>query len=39
MKKSILLILLSCFILYARAQIGWRNDHTGIYNETGLMKS
>lgn len=39
MKKSILLILLSSLILYAQAQVGWRNDHTGIYNETGLLKS
>jgi FOG: WD40-like repeat len=40
MKKFFLLILLACFALYARAQlVGWRNDHTGIYNETGLMKS
>jgi len=40
MKKIILLILLFCVVLYASAQqVGWRYDHTGIYNETGLMKS
>ncbi len=41
MKRTILLCLLiftGC-ILFAQNQVRWRNDRTGIYNETGLMKS
>lgn len=37
--KSLLFILLTSSILCAQAQIGWRNDHTGVYNESGLLKS
>ena len=36
--SSFILCLLSPCILSAQ-QVGWRNDHTGMYNETGLMKS
>ena len=40
MKKLVLfLTVLYSSILSAQERIGWRNDHTGIYNETGLMKS
>jgi len=39
MKKTVLLFLLSCSVSFASAQIQWRNDRTGVYNETGLMKS
>ena len=36
---TLLILALSCCILTASAQIQWRNDRTGIYNETGLLKS
>lgn len=40
MKKAIILVLMSCGIvtLYAQDVIQWRNDRTGVYNETGLLK-
>lgn len=39
MKKiGILIALIGCFST-ASAQVGWRNDHSGIYNETGLLTS
>ena len=39
MKKLGLYLLLSCSVSLVSAQIQWRNDRTGVYNETGLMKS
>jgi len=39
MKKLFLNLLLVPVFFPLNAQIQWRNDRTGIYNETGLMKS
>ena len=39
MKKIFLSLCLSATIIQLNAQIEWRNDRTGIYNETGLLKS
>jgi len=39
MQKTIFTFLLFCFVWIVPAQIQWRNDRTGIYNETGLLKS
>jgi len=39
MNKTAFILCMSCFVLTATAQIQWRNDRTGIYQETGLMKS
>ena len=39
MKKLFLNLLLATVFVPLYAQIQWRNDRTGIYNETGLMKS
>ena len=40
-KKILFLLIYVCcaFSLSAQNIIGWRNDRTGVYNETGLMKS
>ena len=37
--KKLFLMLFSLAFIPLYAQIQWRNDRTGVYNETGLMKS
>jgi len=37
--KNLFLILFALAIVPVHAQIEWRNDRTGIYHETGLLKS
>lgn len=40
MKNAVVLfLLLSAFTLSAQDNIQWRNDRTGVYKETGLLKS
>ena len=39
MKKSLFILLFALAFVSLNAQIQWRNDRTGIYNETGLLKS
>ncbi|MDH6358472.1 PQQ-binding-like beta-propeller repeat protein [Parabacteroides sp. PF5-9] len=40
MKRGVLVLLsFMTLITYAQDNIQWRNDRTGIYNETGLMQS
>jgi len=39
MKKLHLSLFLTVCFIQLNAQIQWRNDRTGVYNETGLMKS
>ena len=39
MKKVFIFFFLVLMFISLHAQIQWRNDRTGIYNETGLMKS
>jgi len=36
--KNLCLILLVLLVIPIQAQIQWRNDRTGIYNETGLLQ-
>jgi len=38
MKKFSFIILFALAFIPLNAQIQWRNDRTGVYNETGLMK-
>ena len=39
MKRLYLTLFLVAIFTQLNAQIQWRNDRTGVYNETGLMKS
>ena len=39
MKKMCFALFFTAWCIQASAQIQWRNDRTGVYNETGLMKS
>ena len=39
MKKMFFALIFGIIILPLQGQIEWRNNRTGIYNETGLMKS
>ena len=39
MKRLAFALLLATIFIPLHAQIQWRNDRTGVYNETGLLKS
>jgi len=39
MKRPILLLCIFCLQFPVHAQVQWRNDRTGVYHETGLLKS
>ena len=39
MKKICLALFITVWCIQASAQIQWRNDRTGVYHESGLMKS
>lgn len=39
MKKEFILLLLSFSMMLSAQHIQWRGDRTGVYNETGLLKS
>ena len=39
MKKRYFILILILMFTSLQAQVQWRNDRTGVYNETGLMKS
>ena len=39
MKRICLAMVFTALFIQSNAQIQWRNDRTGVYHETGLMKS